>query len=101
MTGIRREPEYRCSKPSSCEQRWQGIAENEALDPSSAMAALPDKASDRNVPAGGSGTMLSRAEDSWGGRAGGVTPQVLFRVSVRIDGPRGTQAFLQASMTPQ
>jgi hypothetical protein len=30
-----------------------------------------------------------------------VTPQVLFRVSVRIDGPRGTQAFLQASMTPQ
>lgn len=56
---------------------------------------------DRNVPVGGSGTMLSRAEDSWGGMAGGVKPQVLFRVSVRIDGPRGTQAFLQASMTPQ
>jgi hypothetical protein len=58
-------------------------------------------AADRNVPTGGSGTLLSRAEDSWGAMAGGVKPQVLFRVSVRVDGPRGTQAFLQASMTPQ
>lgn len=67
----------------------------------SVIATTQCMVADRNVPTGGSGTLLSRAEDSWGSMAGGVKPQVLFRVSVRIDGPRGTQAFLQASMTPQ
>jgi type IV pilus assembly protein PilX len=54
---------------------------------------------DGGAPPGGSGSNLIRSEDSAGGSAGAVQAQVVYRLSIRVDGPRGTQAFFQTTFT--
>ena len=50
-------------------------------------------------PAGGSGSESIRAEDSSSGGAGAVGQRVVYRVSIRVGGPRNTQAFFQTTLT--
>lgn len=55
---------------------------------------------DGGVPAGGSDYLWRRAENPGaGGGAGAVPQQVVYRISIRVDGPRNTQAFLQTTFT--
>ena len=54
------------------------------------------------LPAGGSESELLRAEDSGGGAppiASPVALQVVYRVSIRVTGPRLTQSFFQTTFT--
>jgi len=51
------------------------------------------------LPAGSSASELLRAEDGSSGGAGAVAPQVVYRVSIRVDGPRRTQSFFQSTFT--
>jgi len=51
------------------------------------------------APSGGSSSDLSRAEDSSAGGAGALVPQAIYRISIRVSGPRGTQSFFQATLT--
>lgn len=55
--------------------------------------------SEQGGPRGGSGADLIRAEDpsQFDNLPGALPRQVLYRVSVRVDGPRGTQTFLQTT----
>ncbi len=58
------------------------------------------------VPAGSSSSESDRAEDPpTGGGAGAgasaaINRRVVYRVSVRVTGPRNTQAFFQTTLTP-
>lgn len=56
---------------------------------------------DGGMPAGGSDYLWRRAENpaAGGGGAGAVPQQVVYRISIRVDGPRNTQAFLQTTFT--
>ena len=74
---------------------------------------------DSGAPAGGSSSLTERAEFSAPGAAaaasaagataaaspsgaagaGGVAPQMVYRLSIRITGPRATQAFFQTTFT--
>lgn len=47
-----------------------------------------------------SGSDLLGAEDSSSAGTGAVLPQVVYRLSIRVDGPRETQAFFQTTFTP-
>jgi uncharacterized membrane protein YgcG len=51
------------------------------------------------IPSGGSGSELLRAEDGSSGGVGAVVPQAVYRVSIRVDGPRRTQSFFQSTFT--
>ena len=51
------------------------------------------------LPAGSSASELLRAEDGSSGGVGAVAPQVVYRVSIRVDGPRRTQSFFQSTFT--
>ena len=51
------------------------------------------------MPTGGSSSDLVRAEDATSGGGGAVTLQVVYRLSIRVDGPRSTQAFFQTTFT--
>lgn len=51
------------------------------------------------TPAGGSASDLIRAEDPGGGLSGALVPQVVYRLTIRVDGPRGTQGFYQTTFT--
>jgi type IV pilus assembly protein PilX len=51
------------------------------------------------LPAGSSSSELLRAEDGSSGGSGAVAPQVVYRVSIRVDGPRRTQSFFQSTFT--
>jgi uncharacterized membrane protein YgcG len=51
------------------------------------------------IPSGSSSSELLRAEDFSSGGAGAVTPQAVYRVSIRVDGPRRTQSFFQSTFT--
>lgn len=51
------------------------------------------------LPAGTSSSELLRAEDSSSGGAGAVPLQVVYRISIRVDGPRRTQSFFQSTFT--
>ncbi len=61
------------------------------------------------APKGGSGSQLKRSEDasaaapvppaSAAPAGGAVTPQAVYRISLRVTGPRDTQAFLQTTLT--
>jgi hypothetical protein len=51
------------------------------------------------IPAGSSSSELLRAEDGSSGGTGAVVPQVVYRVSIRVDGPRRTQSFFQSTFT--
>jgi len=50
-------------------------------------------------PAGGSGSETIRAEDSSAGGAGALGQRVVYRVSIRVAGPRNTQAYFQTTLT--
>lgn len=64
-------------------------------------AATPDQCtmSANSVPVGGSSNQLLGAEDSSAGGAGAVTLQAVYRVSIRVTGPRSTQAYFQTTLT--
>ena len=51
------------------------------------------------VPAGGSGSDLINAIDTTSGGAGALARRVVYRVSIRVTGPRSTQAFFQTTLT--
>lgn len=55
-------------------------------------------ADDPNPP-GGSGSESIRAEDASAGGAGAVGQRVVYRVSIRVVGPRNTQAYFQTTLT--
>jgi hypothetical protein len=48
---------------------------------------------DDPVPSGGSGSELMRAEDT------AIGQRVVYRVSIRVAGPRSTQAYFQTTLT--
>jgi hypothetical protein len=54
---------------------------------------------DNQVPMGGNGGGGAIAEDPTAGNAGAVPRQVVYRLSIRVDGPRQTQAFFQTTFT--
>ena len=55
--------------------------------------------SDPGAPVGGSAAEALRAEDS-SATGGGVLPrQTVYRLSIRVSGPRGTQAYFQTTFT--
>jgi hypothetical protein len=51
------------------------------------------------VPVGGSGSDLINAIDTTSGGAGALARRVVYRVSIRVTGPRSTQAFFQTTLT--
>ena len=51
------------------------------------------------APLGGSSSDSARAEDSSAGGVGALVPQAIYRISIRVSGPRGTQSFFQATLT--
>lgn len=51
------------------------------------------------VPEGGSGSEQNSAEFDSAGGGSAVPAQVIYRVSVRVTGPRGTQSFFQSTLT--
>ncbi len=50
-------------------------------------------------PTGGSGSDLNVAENSSAAGAGALALQIVYRISIRVDGPRDTQAFFQTTFT--
>ena len=50
-------------------------------------------------PQGGNGSVSNIAEDSSAGGAGALGQRVVYRVSIRVTGPRNTQAFFQTTLT--
>jgi type IV pilus assembly protein PilX len=52
-----------------------------------------------NGPMGGSGSHLNVAEDSSSAGAGATSLSIVYRLSIRVDGPRDTQAFFQTTFT--
>lgn len=51
------------------------------------------------APLGGSSSESARAEDASAGGIGALLPQAIYRVTIRVAGPRGTQSFFQATFT--
>ena len=54
---------------------------------------------DNLVPMGGNGGGGAISEDPTAGSSGAVPQQVVYRLSIRVDGPRQTQAFFQTTFT--
>jgi type IV pilus assembly protein PilX len=50
-------------------------------------------------PTGGSGSHLVKGDDATSGGAAATSLQIVYRISVRVDGPRDTQAFFQTTFT--
>ena len=50
-------------------------------------------------PQGGSGSELINAAHASSGGAGAIGQRVLYRVSIRVAGPRNTQAYYQTTLT--
>ncbi len=56
--------------------------------------------SDPGAPMGGSASETLRADDSAASGGGGVLPrQTVYRLSIRVNGPRNTQAYFQTTFT--
>jgi len=55
--------------------------------------------SDLGVPSGGSASALLTAVDNSTGGAGALPQQVVYRLSIRVTGPRNTQAFFQTTFS--
>lgn len=51
------------------------------------------------APLGGSSSESARAEDASAGGVGALLPQAIYRVTIRVTGPRATQSFFQATFT--
>jgi len=54
---------------------------------------------DDKVPMGASNSELLNPMDGSSAGASGVSPQVVYRLSIRVTGPRGTQSFFQTTFT--
>jgi hypothetical protein len=54
---------------------------------------------DDPVPVGGSSSDLINAIDTTSGGTGALQRRVIYRLSVRVSGPRSTQAFFQTTLT--
>jgi Tfp pilus assembly protein PilX len=52
---------------------------------------------DNSVPPGGSASQLLTAELTSSGGQGAIQPQVVYRITVRVSGPRNTQSFYQST----
>ena len=50
-------------------------------------------------PQGGNGSVSNIAEDSSAGGAGAIGQRVVYRISIRVTGPRNTQAYFQTTVT--
>lgn len=57
---------------------------------------------DAGAPMGGSSHKWGEKAElpGAGGAAGAMPQQVVYRISIRVDGPRNTQAFLQTTFSP-
>ena len=55
--------------------------------------------SEVSTPVGGNYTKFTSAETSSGGNKGAVPPQVVYRVSIRVTGPRNTLSFFQTTFS--
>lgn len=79
-----------------------GITVRYVVDRMSAAAGPADTSNtvmaDNTVPSGGSGSELMTAMDSSSGGQGALAPQVVYRISVRVTGPRNTQSFYQSTL---
>jgi len=53
--------------------------------------------SDASVQPGGGSRKWARAEDSANGQSGAAKLQVVYRISIRVTGPRDTQSFFQTT----
>jgi type IV pilus assembly protein PilX len=83
----------------------QGITVRYVLDRLCARAEPADPShctmSDASLTGGGSVTELNRAEftaSDGSGQVGAVAPLVVYRLSIRVTGPRSTQAFFQTTL---
>jgi type IV pilus assembly protein PilX len=54
---------------------------------------------DNNMAKGGDGSEKQGAESSAGGKAGAAPQSVVYRLSIRVTGPRNTQSFFQSTFT--
>ena len=54
---------------------------------------------DDKVPMGASSSELLNPMDGSAGGASGISPQVVYRLSIRVTGPRGTQSYFQTTFT--
>jgi len=52
---------------------------------------------DDTAPAGGSASNLQGAEKTLGGQAGASSTNTVYRLTVRVNGPRNTQSFFQST----
>ncbi len=81
----------------------QGITVRYVIDRMcvNAGAAAPNHCtmSGSTVPDGGTSGSDQRAEDNSSGGSGAVGQQTVYRVSVRVTGPRRTQAYFQTTLT--
>jgi type IV pilus assembly protein PilX len=82
----------------------QGITVRYVLDRLCATTGPADPSrctmSDSGVPDGVSASQSDGAEHAGsGGEAAAVPPQVVYRLSIRVEGPRRTQAFFQTTLT--
>jgi type IV pilus assembly protein PilX len=84
----------------------QGIKVRYVVDRLCANTGVADPShctmSDAGKPVGGSVTEAGNngnAEDRSEGGEGAVAPQVVYRLSIRVEGPRRTQAFFQTTLT--
>jgi Tfp pilus assembly protein PilX len=61
--------------------------------------ALPETTllADNDVPPGASASELNNAMDNSSTGLGAVSTQVVYRITVRVDGPRQTQSFFQST----
>jgi hypothetical protein len=50
-------------------------------------------------PQGGNGSVTNIAEDASAGGSGALGQRVVYRVSIRVTGPRNTQAYFQTTVT--
>ena len=64
-----------------------------------ALGAGVCRQADDPVPAGTSLSNLQGAERSLGGKGGAVPKSVLYRLSIKVSGPRNTQSFFQSTFT--
>jgi type IV pilus assembly protein PilX len=81
----------------------QGITVRYVLDRLCAYTGPADPShctmSNSGISDGKSATELDGAEHSSSTNPGAVAPLVVYRLSIRVDGPRRTQAFFQSTLT--
>jgi type IV pilus assembly protein PilX len=81
----------------------QAVTVRYLIDRLCANTGVPDDShctmADAGNARGGSASQLLTAEDSSGGGKGALQPLVVYRLSIRVSGPRNTQAFFQSTFS--